>query len=132
LFGLLTWGGGGAAELLGWLMRWTAAELISLLTRGRGAAELLSWLMQWWVTEELFDWLVWLGWSFVLMFDMSGGTTSLKSVLSTRVQCGFGGISFLCDGMLVLVVNGHEEVAFFLHLEMKLQYFEAVLSSKAA
>jgi hypothetical protein len=29
--------------------------------RGRGAAELLGWLMQWWVTEELFDWLVWVG-----------------------------------------------------------------------
>ena len=34
--------------------------------------------------------------------------------------------------MLVLVVNGQEELAIFLHSEMKLQYFEAVLSSKAA
>ena len=117
MFGLLTWGGGGAAELLGWLMRWTAAELISLLTRGRGAAEVLGWLMRWWVTEELFDWLVWVGWSFVLMFGVSGGS-SLKPVMSTRVQCGFGGIWFLCDGVLVLVVNGHEELAFFLHSEM--------------
>ena len=128
---LLTGGGGGAAEVLGWLMWWTAAELISFLTRGRGAAELLGWLMRWWVTEELFDWLVWVGWSFVLMFGVSGGS-SLKSVMSTRVQCGFGGIWFLCDGVLVLVVNGHEELAVFLHSEMKLQYFEAVLSSKAA
>ncbi len=131
MFGLLTWGGGGAAELLGWLMWWTAAELISFLTRGRGAAELLGWLMRWWVTEELFDWLVWVGWSFVLMFGVSGGS-SLKSVMSTRVQCGFGGILFLCDDVLVVVVNGHEELAVFLHSEMKLQYFEAVLSSKAA
>jgi hypothetical protein len=118
-------------ELLGWLVRWTAAELISLLTRGRGAAELLGWLMQWWVTEELFDWLVWVGSSFVLMFSMSGGS-SLKPVFPTRVQCGFGGILFLCDDVLVVVVNGHEELAVFLHSEMKLQYFEAVLSSKAA
>jgi hypothetical protein len=131
LFVLLTWGGGSAAELLGWLVRWTAAELISLLTRGRGAAELLSWLMQWWVTEELFDWLVWVGWSFVLMFCMSGGS-SLKSVFPTRVQCGFGGIRFLCAGVLVVVVNGHEELAVFLHSEIKLQYFEAVLWSKEA
>jgi hypothetical protein len=102
-----------------------------LLTRGGGAAELLGWLMRWWVTEELFDWLMWVGWSFVLMFGVSGGS-SFKSVLSTRVEFGFGGIWFLCEGMLVLAVNGHEELAFFLHSEMKLQYFEAVFSSKAA
>jgi hypothetical protein len=86
-----------------------------LLTRGsRGAAELLGWLMQWWVTEELFDWLVWVGSSFVLMFSMSGGN-SLKSVIPTRVQCGFGGIYFLRDDVLVVVVNGHDELAVFLH-----------------
>jgi hypothetical protein len=56
-----------------WLMRWTAAELISLLTRGGSAAELLGWLVRWgaaellgwlvrlWTTEELFGWLVWVG-----------------------------------------------------------------------
>jgi hypothetical protein len=71
------------------------------------------------------------GWSFVLMFSMSGGS-SLKPVFPTRVQCGFGGILFLCEGVLVVDVNGHEELAVFLHSEMKLQYFEAVLSSKAA
>jgi hypothetical protein len=65
------------------------------------------------------------------MFSMSGGS-SLKPVFPTRVQCGFGGILFLCDDVLVVVVNGHEELAVFLHSEMKLQYFEAVLSSKAA
>jgi hypothetical protein len=71
------------------------------------------------------------GSSFVLMFSMSGGSL-LKSVFPTRVQCGFGGILCLCDDVLVVVVNGHEELAVFLHLEMKLQYFEAVLSCKAA
>jgi hypothetical protein len=56
----------------------------------------------------------------------------LKPASPTRVQCGIGGILFLCDDVLVVVVNGHEELAVFLHSDMKLQYFEAVLSSKAA
>jgi hypothetical protein len=62
---------------------------------------------------------------------MSGGSLS-ESVFPTRVQCGFGGILFLCDDVLVVVVGGHDELAVFLHSEMKLQYFEAILSSKAA
>jgi hypothetical protein len=111
----------GAEELLVWLMRWTAAQLISLFTRGRGAAELLGWLVRWGTIEERFVLLVWVGWLVGRLLIGWVGTIrgmSLRSVLSTNVQSGLGGFWFLLEGNLFVVVSGQEELAIFLHSAM--------------
>jgi hypothetical protein len=114
-------------------MRWTAAEPISLLTRGGsaaelmgrlvrwGAAELLGWLVRLWTTEELLGWLVWVGLEFGLLLLLAGvasGGRLLVLVFSITVQCGIGGFSVFFCGMVAGVVSGQETLASFLHFVM--------------
>jgi len=96
--------GGGAAELLGWLVRW-------------GAVELLGWLLRWWTTVELLGWLVWVGLRIGMVFLLVGvsGGRSLMSMLSIIVQCGIGGFCVFVVWMVAGVVGGQEALASFLH-----------------